>query len=101
MHGFAAEATGVGGLRIFRLRREIRRPCRSSAPAFDDAPGATHWSESRRRTPPKEKTMAKSQRRGNKEARKPKATKPQVAATASPFAARGATIPDSPPKRKG
>ncbi len=45
--------------------------------------------------------MAKSQRRGNKEARKPKATKPQVAATASPFAARGATIPDSPPKRKG
>jgi hypothetical protein len=45
--------------------------------------------------------MAKSQRRGNKEARKPKATKPQVATPASPFAERAASIPNSPPKRKG
>jgi len=55
----------------------------------------------RRRTPPEEKKMAKSQRRGNKEARKPKATKPQVAATLSPFAVKGASMPISPPKRKG
>jgi hypothetical protein len=45
--------------------------------------------------------MAKSQRRGNKEARKPKSTKPQAAAPASPFAVKGASIPNSPPKRKG
>jgi hypothetical protein len=45
--------------------------------------------------------MAKSQRRGNREARKPKATKPAVAATAAPFAVKGATIASSPPKRKG
>ena len=45
--------------------------------------------------------MAKSQRRGNKEARKPKATKPQVAAAASPFAVKGVSAPNSPPKRKG
>jgi len=45
--------------------------------------------------------MAKSQRRGNKEARKPKTAKPASAAPVSPFVAKGASIPNSPPKRKG
>ncbi len=45
--------------------------------------------------------MAKSQRRGNKEARKPKAAKPSVAALASPFAPKSASAATSPPKRKG
>jgi hypothetical protein len=59
------------------------------------------WCGLRRRTPPKEKKMAKSQRRGNKEARKPKAAKPSVAAPASPFAPKSASAATSPPKRKG
>jgi hypothetical protein len=45
--------------------------------------------------------MAKSQRRGNREARKPKAPKPAVAAPASPFAAKSSSIATSPPKRNG
>jgi hypothetical protein len=50
---------------------------------------------------PKETKMAKSQRRGNKEARKPKAAKPASAAPISPFAAKSASATTSPPKRKG
>ena len=45
--------------------------------------------------------MAKSQRHGNREARKPKAAKPAATVPVSPFttkAASGATIP---PNRKG
>jgi hypothetical protein len=45
--------------------------------------------------------MAKEQRRGNKEARKPKATKPAAAAVPSPFAAKGGSASPTPPKRKG
>jgi hypothetical protein len=45
--------------------------------------------------------MAKSQRHGNKEARKPKAPKPTVAAQTSPFAPKSGSIATSPPKRKG
>ena len=45
--------------------------------------------------------MAKSQRRGNKEARKPKTAKPASAAPVSPFVVKGAAVPNSPPKRKG
>jgi len=49
----------------------------------------------------KEKKVAKSQRRGNKEERKPNATKPQLAALATPFDLGRASISISPPKRKG
>jgi len=45
--------------------------------------------------------MAKSQRRGNKEARKPKTAKPISAAPVSPFGAKSAAAATSPPKRKG
>ena len=45
--------------------------------------------------------MSKAQRRGNREARKPKATKAPVAAPATPFAVKGASVATSPPKRKG
>jgi len=45
--------------------------------------------------------MSKAQRRGNREARKPKAVKAPVAAPASPFAAQGASVATSPPRRKG
>ncbi len=45
--------------------------------------------------------MAKEQRRGNREVRKPKAAKPSVATPASPFPVKGASIPTSGPKRKG
>jgi hypothetical protein len=45
--------------------------------------------------------MAKAQRRGNREARKPKAVKALVAAPASPFAVKGASVATSAPKRKG
>lgn len=44
--------------------------------------------------------MAKAQRRGNREARKPKAVKTPVAAPASPFAVKGAPVTTNPPKRK-
>ena len=44
--------------------------------------------------------MAKSQRHGNREARKPKSTKPHAAAPVSPFAAKAAPIATLPPKRK-
>jgi len=44
--------------------------------------------------------MAKSQRRGNKEARKPKAPKPVGATPPSPFAGKSPPIATSPPKRK-
>ena len=50
---------------------------------------------------PKETNMAKSQRRGNKEARKPKTAKPAGAAPISPFVARSASAATNPPKRKG
>jgi hypothetical protein len=55
----------------------------------------------RRQTCQQEKEMAKSQRRGNKEARKPKTAKPASAAPVSPFVVKGAAVPNSPPKRKG
>jgi hypothetical protein len=45
--------------------------------------------------------MAKSQRHGNREARKPKAAKPLVAASVSPFVAKAASVATLPPKRKG
>ena len=45
--------------------------------------------------------MAKGQRRGNKEVRKPKATKLAAAAAPSPFAAKGGSASPIPPKRKG
>ncbi len=45
--------------------------------------------------------MAKAQRRGNRDARKPKAVKAPVAASPSPFAVKGASVAASPPKRKG
>ncbi len=45
--------------------------------------------------------MAKEQRRGNREARKPKAIKAPVAAPTTSFAAKGASVATSPPKRKG
>jgi hypothetical protein len=44
--------------------------------------------------------MAKAQRRGNREARKPKAVKAPVAAPASPFAVKSVSVATSPPKRK-
>ena len=45
--------------------------------------------------------MAKSQRHGNREARKPKAAKPLVAASVSPFATKAESVATLPPKRKG
>lgn len=47
--------------------------------------------------------MAKEQRRGNREARKPKAPKPKAPKlpVASPFAVKGASVAASAPKRKG
>jgi hypothetical protein len=45
--------------------------------------------------------MAKEQRRGNKEMRKPKATKPAAAAAPSPFVSKGPLVPPPLPKRKG
>ena len=45
--------------------------------------------------------MAKEQRRGNREARKPKKVKAHVEAPVSPFAAKGPTGAASAPKRKG
>ena len=45
--------------------------------------------------------MAKAQRHGNREARKPKAAKAVVAAPTSPFAVKGASVAASAPKRKG
>jgi hypothetical protein len=48
-----------------------------------------------------ERKMAKAQRRGNREARKPKVVKAPVAAPESPFAVKGASVATSPPKRKG
>ena len=61
--------------------------------------GAASGCGARRRQ--QEKEMAKSQRRGNKEARKPKTAKPASAAPVSPFVVKGAAVPNSPPKRKG
>jgi hypothetical protein len=60
---------------------------------------ATSGCGTRRRQ--QENKMAKSQRRGNKEARKPKTAKPANAAPVSPFVVKGASTPSSPPKRKG
>jgi hypothetical protein len=48
-----------------------------------------------------ERKMAKAQRHGNREARKPKAAKAVVAAPTSPFAVKGASVAASAPKRKG
>jgi hypothetical protein len=45
--------------------------------------------------------MAKQQRHGNKEARKPKAAKPAAAAPDSLLAKKAGGAPDLPPKRKG
>ncbi len=45
--------------------------------------------------------MPKDQRRGNKEARKPKAVKAAAAALDLPLIKKGAAAPDLPPKRKG
>jgi hypothetical protein len=45
--------------------------------------------------------MAKEQRRGNKEARKPKAAKSVAAAPASPFVKKVGSVPELPPKRMG
>jgi hypothetical protein len=45
--------------------------------------------------------MAKSQRHGNREARKPKAAKPLIAASVSPFAPKAASVAAPGPKRKG
>ena len=45
--------------------------------------------------------MAKSQRHGNREARKPKAAKPLAATPLSPFTTKPASVATLPPKRKG
>ena len=45
--------------------------------------------------------MAKSQRRGNKEARKPNTAKPAGAAPIPPFAAKSPSAAASPRKHKG
>jgi hypothetical protein len=45
--------------------------------------------------------MSRDKRRGNREARKPKAVKATVAAPEAPFAAKGESIAASLPKRKG
>ena len=44
--------------------------------------------------------MAKEQRRGNREIRKPKTAKPAVAATVSPFALKAPSAAATTPKRK-
>jgi len=45
--------------------------------------------------------MAKEQRRGNKEVRKPKAVKAAAAAPVSSFGKKNGAAPEVPPKRKG
>lgn len=45
--------------------------------------------------------MAKGQQRGNRETKKPKASKPAVAATASASPAKGFLAPIAIPKKKG
>jgi hypothetical protein len=45
--------------------------------------------------------MAKGQQRSNKEAKKPKATKPPAGAAPSPFAGKGSSAASPPPKKKG
>jgi hypothetical protein len=59
------------------------------------------FKELRRRTPLTGEEMAKSQRHGNREARKPKAAKPLATALVSPFATKAAPAAAVPPKRKG
>lgn len=98
MHNFAAAAAGGEYSRSIaksgfmpKLGAGAENPVRRS--------GAANGCDVRRRQ--QEKEMAKSQRRGNKEARKPKTAKPASAAPVSPFVVKGAAIPNSPPKRKG
>lgn len=45
--------------------------------------------------------MAKGQRRGNREARKPKAPKPTLVPPTSPFAVKNAPAVTNAPKRNG
>ena len=45
--------------------------------------------------------MAKGQKRGNREDRKPKMNKPKVVAAAAPALAKGLLSPTALPKRKG
>jgi len=45
--------------------------------------------------------MAKEQRRGNKEARKPKVVKAVAVAPVSPFGKKSGAVAETPPKRKG
>jgi hypothetical protein len=77
-----------------------RRRCAANAkPIHAEAVGAVELRGAERRR--QERKMAKEQRRGNREARKPKAVKAPVAAPASPFAVKGASVATSPLKRKG
>jgi hypothetical protein len=45
--------------------------------------------------------MAKGQKRGNREARKPKTNKPTAPVATSPLLAKGALTPIPSPKKKG
>ncbi|MDD3447342.1 MAG: hypothetical protein PHS60_18215 [Zavarzinia sp.] len=44
--------------------------------------------------------MAKAQKRGNREAKKPKAAKPAPSVEPQGLLSRGSTIPAGPPKKK-
>jgi hypothetical protein len=98
---FAFENISVEPSRHFFVSRELwRRRCAANAkPIYAEAFGAVELRGAERRQ--QEKKMAKAQRRGNREARKPKAIKAPVAAPAAPFAVKGASVATSPPKRKG
>jgi hypothetical protein len=89
----------VERFRLFCVRRGVRRLSHSSARAIDAAGVEPRISRNcgagRRR---QERKMSKGQRRGNREARKPKAAKALVAPPAVPFAVMGASVANQPTK---
>jgi biotin carboxyl carrier protein len=71
-----------------------------SMPGFREL-RADHFQYSSRRTDRTGENMSKNQRRGNREARKPKSVKaPVIATTAKPFAAKGNLVEPGAKKPK-